>query len=516
MRKFILHPSSFILILLLAPCPLPLATVFGQEIIDSVPIHPRYSYDPAKTMWSWQQGQNGTGHEVDFLDKNGVPKCWADADGQLNCTGQFGAETIQKNGTFVGTQPIINFIEGTNITITAVNDVANNRVNLTFTASGGGVCSDLAQATDWYVDSAGSDTTGDGTPGLPWKNPQHAIDQIGFLVCGKYTIHLAHGTYTVSGANSIHIDGRAFGGGGVDGWNAAAPPGGTYWPWESAWIEIVGDPTPGLEYSQGDGDSIDSYILDHNGACDGLAAVSISGGNLVLRGLSVRNGGFGLLAHSSKVKVAGVSFQHNCTDIDAGYSSLIYHDKEDLDTGSWCGDTFCWYAEFRNQAQLAKNWGILLHDFSLQSDETADDSGDSSSSGLNFTCIGACGTTGQRIAGSLFDAGARLSMAGTWNADTSAITTGIVRTLIQKESVFDVSDVYFDNVGYTNCGVPPCGGPMLWAKEGSIIRIDAGGSIKNAAKGVEIDTGSKLIYEPTFTNVTTPTVSGTPSYLSVD
>lgn len=132
--KFRVHRSTIIVaFFLLATCHSPLATVRGQEIIDSIPIHPRYTYNPTKAMWSFQQDNAATGHQVDFLDKNGVPKCWADADGQLTCVGGIiaSAETMQRNGIFVGTEPIFNFIEGAGIALTAVNDPGNTRVDLT-------------------------------------------------------------------------------------------------------------------------------------------------------------------------------------------------------------------------------------------------------------------------------------------------------------------------------------------------------------------------------------------------
>lgn len=52
---------------------------------------------------------------------------------------QTGSDTkVQKNGTDVGQEPILNFIEGSNITITAVDDPTNNKVDITIDASGGG------------------------------------------------------------------------------------------------------------------------------------------------------------------------------------------------------------------------------------------------------------------------------------------------------------------------------------------------------------------------------------------
>jgi hypothetical protein len=44
---------------------------------------------------------------------------------------------IQKNGASVASRPIINFIEGTNTAIVAVDDIINDRVNVTISSSGG-------------------------------------------------------------------------------------------------------------------------------------------------------------------------------------------------------------------------------------------------------------------------------------------------------------------------------------------------------------------------------------------
>lgn len=47
--------------------------------------------------------------------------------------------TVRENsGANVGTQPRLNFIEGTNVTLTTANDSANNEVDITIAASGSG------------------------------------------------------------------------------------------------------------------------------------------------------------------------------------------------------------------------------------------------------------------------------------------------------------------------------------------------------------------------------------------
>lgn len=45
---------------------------------------------------------------------------------------------IRKAGTLVGVRRTINLIEGTNVTLTVADDVANDRVNVTISATGGG------------------------------------------------------------------------------------------------------------------------------------------------------------------------------------------------------------------------------------------------------------------------------------------------------------------------------------------------------------------------------------------
>lgn len=45
---------------------------------------------------------------------------------------------IKKAGTIIGVKRAINFIEGTNVTLTIVDDPTNNEVDITISSSGGG------------------------------------------------------------------------------------------------------------------------------------------------------------------------------------------------------------------------------------------------------------------------------------------------------------------------------------------------------------------------------------------
>lgn len=62
-----------------------------------------------------------------------------DADGNV-VSGSFPAQTVSvaKAGTLVGTRGRINFIEGSNVTITATDDAGNNEIDVTIASSGGG------------------------------------------------------------------------------------------------------------------------------------------------------------------------------------------------------------------------------------------------------------------------------------------------------------------------------------------------------------------------------------------
>lgn len=54
------------------------------------------------------------------------------------CGGAVSTLTIEHNGTVVGTQPILNFIDGSNITLTVTNNAGLTRVDTTIAATGGG------------------------------------------------------------------------------------------------------------------------------------------------------------------------------------------------------------------------------------------------------------------------------------------------------------------------------------------------------------------------------------------
>ncbi|MEM2567687.1 MAG: hypothetical protein QXH20_04350 [Candidatus Bathyarchaeia archaeon] len=79
----------------------------------------------------------GTAGQV--LKSNGTDILWSNVD-WTEITNKPSAFPInvQKAGATTGTRPTINFIEGSNVTITTADDTANNRVNVTIAATGTG------------------------------------------------------------------------------------------------------------------------------------------------------------------------------------------------------------------------------------------------------------------------------------------------------------------------------------------------------------------------------------------
>lgn len=70
--------------------------------------------------------------------------------------------TVAKGGTGAGTRPTVNFIEGSNVTITATDDAANDRVNVSISSTGSGGAADASTSAKGIVQLAG-DLAGAGT-----------------------------------------------------------------------------------------------------------------------------------------------------------------------------------------------------------------------------------------------------------------------------------------------------------------------------------------------------------------
>ena len=345
-----------------------------------------------------------------------TPFTWGDillcdpADG--GCGPFFAGEAMQVDGTLIGTEPIFDFLTGTNTSLLGVNDAGNNRAkltinscgvtqvggadvgvcepkinliagsgvtltpaadhgntrnNVTIAASGGAVCTNLSQVTDLYVDTTGNDSTGTGTIGNPWLTIPHAIDAgVPGIVCGRYIIHLkTAGTYV----GRVNLAGRVFAGGGQTG------RGNAYWPysdsdppsgitdntWPYSWVEIVGSTaTTGTFFIQPNAGA--------TGTCDGDSVISMSHSNLTLRGVTVRYGGFGVLAdNESLLNLAGVAFTASCTDILVNHDSRLH-----FDGSGTVNDDHQHYITMTNGTVSAvpvnMNDGIVLSDGSFMDD----------------------------------------------------------------------------------------------------------------------------------------------------
>lgn len=181
------------------------------------------------------------------------------------------------------------------------------------------ICTDLTQVTNLYVNyNTGNDTTGDGTSGLPWKTIQKAIDAgIPGIVCGRYIIHLQVATTYVG---AVRLDGRIFAGGGGFADDALGYPivNTTPTPNEYSWVEILGNTTNSSTY----------IIQEHAADTVGGYVITVAGGNLTLKGVTVRLGAFGV--HATKgafVNLAAVKFENNSVGVMGTEQSVIHIDN---------------------------------------------------------------------------------------------------------------------------------------------------------------------------------------------
>lgn len=89
------------------------------------------------------------------------------------------AITVKDAGATVGTQPAINFIEGSNITLTITNDPTNQEVDVEIAASGGGATPGTpANAVQFNSDPAGTFT---GSAAFLWDDTTYTMSLGGEL-----------------------------------------------------------------------------------------------------------------------------------------------------------------------------------------------------------------------------------------------------------------------------------------------------------------------------------------------
>jgi hypothetical protein len=291
---------------------------------------------------------------------------WSE-DGIILSSGTGGLVGLQVNDADVGVpEQKIDLVAASGVTIVGTADHANGRNKATFTVSGSSSCTNLTQVTDWYVDTAGSDSTGDGTSAHPWATIQHAIDTgVPGIVCGRYIIHAkTAGTYV----GRVNLSGRIFAGGGTAYQNDS------YWPysndsgggitdntWPYSWVEILGS-------TASTGTFIIQPDLTGGTTCDGEAVIATSAANLTIRGFTIRYGGYGILAENgSTINPEGVAFTANCTAMQ-----MIHHSRLHFDGSGTVNDDNVHYITITNGTVAAvpvnANDGIVLVDGSFMDD----------------------------------------------------------------------------------------------------------------------------------------------------
>ena len=89
---------------------------------------------------------NGQSYKFVVTDADGVQQ-WTADNVKIPAGGSSSYVNILRNGTIVGSEPGINFIDSSNVTWTATDNGANNRVDLTATVSNSGVSITSPQST---------------------------------------------------------------------------------------------------------------------------------------------------------------------------------------------------------------------------------------------------------------------------------------------------------------------------------------------------------------------------------
>lgn len=335
-----------------------------------------------------------------------------------------------------------------------------------------GATCNIADVHNWYFGPGGSDLTGTGLIGNPWATPGHAVDQIPGLICGRYLLHMT-GPGTVSSgpfnpitnSGGLNLSGRVCDGGGLDNNGGAPPP---TWPINDgnfppaySWVEIIGDTTD-LAPS--------TFIIDN-----ALGEIDVSGCNLILRSLQVKNGAFGVhAAHQAFVGLSGVLFDSNGTGILATEGSTVYVDNQDFLEPAFTANVLI---------TNSTNYGFLISDDSLLTDYRSD--GGNGPTNMNLEVDGPSG-----IACGLF-LYSRAWIRGTLKCLASAGTTGFIAT----DSKLAVATLSVDgsNLAATT-------GINLEAS--SLSGSATGGgtyTIANVDIGAQLDSASFVDALPTFT-----------------
>jgi len=102
-----------------------------------------------------------------------------------------GVDVAKNSAAATGTRPELNFIEGTNVTLTIADDSGNNRVNITITAAGAGLSTVSAQSDAGSATGTASSIVGSTT------NPD-----LGVAAFGRSTNSFSVAIHTIPSAGS--------------------------------------------------------------------------------------------------------------------------------------------------------------------------------------------------------------------------------------------------------------------------------------------------------------------------
>jgi hypothetical protein len=149
---------------------------------------------------------------IDFTyDDAGNQITAAVKDAGVSGLGYIKGVEVEKNGTSVGTRPIINFIEGSNITLTVADDAANGEIDVTIDSSAGGSTLAALSDTDVTTPASGNILVYDGTNS--WDNVAmsgHAtISNTGVLSLSSTGVSAnTYGSATAVGQFTVDAQGR--------------------------------------------------------------------------------------------------------------------------------------------------------------------------------------------------------------------------------------------------------------------------------------------------------------------
>lgn len=431
-------------------------------------------------------------HEQGWYDANGTETCWVDDTGKINCVGGIGSNiTLQTNTVNNLSQTLLNLVNGTGISI-----VNTSGGNVQISTSGAlSICTtaQLDVQNDIHVSTTGNDSTGTGTVANPYLTVTRAIQDVPFLVCGRWVIHLdTTGTYT----GQVNLAGRVFGGGGANyntgdihwPWSVTGAGGTTDNTWPYSWVEIVGSTA-----------ASESYILQEStgaGVDSGLAVISLSHANLTLRGLTVHKGGFGVTVENrSYLNLAGVLFTDNLTSVSVGHGSRLH-----FDASGFVDNDGVTMTSIRNDASLGGLWqfGFDVHDNSFVDDSDQRNSGNGSGgTGCNNCIVDYTSTGGTTSAAYRFMSGSGGHLYANLNCTLPASGTSC---LIVTDANVSLEQGTFTGTNQTSVKAIQLTDAQVGSQNGGFAI-----NLTNWDQGVLVSAGSVFNGLPsvTFTNVTT-------------